>query len=98
MINDKAAGLIGLARRAGKLSSGGFTVEKQIKAGRAALVLMDETASENTKKALGRLCENRGVPLKFLPEGELSRVLNDFRISAAILDVGFAARILEYLA
>ena len=46
----KALNLIGLAQRAGKAVSGGFSVEKAVKEGRAALVIIAEDASDNTKK------------------------------------------------
>ena len=50
---DKALSMLGLAARAGRIVSGEFTVEKEVKSGRAYLVLIAEDASENT-----RICVN----------------------------------------
>gem|GEM_PF-4130623 len=47
---DKALSMLGLAARAGRIVSGEFTVEKEVKSGRAYLVLIAEDASENTRK------------------------------------------------
>lgn len=41
---------IGLAMKAGKIASGDFSVEKAVRSGTAKLVMLDESASENTKK------------------------------------------------
>ena len=49
---DKALSMLGLAARAGRIVSGEFTVEKEVKSGRAYLVLIAEDASENTRKKI----------------------------------------------
>lgn len=54
---DKALSMLGLAARAGRIVSGEFTVEKEVKSGRAYLVLIAEDASENTRKNF-RICVN----------------------------------------
>ena len=52
MAQNKVYSMIGLAMKAGKLTSGEFSVEHAVKAGKAALVIVSETASENTKKKI----------------------------------------------
>ena len=49
---ERLLNMIGLARRAGKVSTGAFVCEKMIKSRRARLVILACDASENTKKAV----------------------------------------------
>ena len=44
MAQNKVYSMIGLAMKAGKLTSGEFSVEHAVKAGKAALVIVSETA------------------------------------------------------
>lgn len=53
---EKLANAIGLAMKAGKLKSGDFVVEKLVRAGKARLVLMDETTARNSAEKYERLC------------------------------------------
>lgn len=53
----KIFGMIGLAKRAGRVSTGSFICLKMIKSGRAKLVILAENASENTKKAIKDSCK-----------------------------------------
>ena len=50
MANDKVLSYLGLATKAGKIQSGEFSTEKSVKCGKAALVIVAEDASDNTKK------------------------------------------------
>ena len=47
---SKILSLVSLATRAGKIVSGEFCTEKEVKSGRAYLVLVADDASDNTKK------------------------------------------------
>ena len=51
-MDSKALGLLGLCARAGKVLSGEPAAEQAVKKKNAYLVLIDEEASENAKKAL----------------------------------------------
>lgn len=53
---NKLYGMLGLAKRAGKVSTGAFICDKMIKSHRAKLVLLASDASENTKKAVRDSC------------------------------------------
>ncbi|MBO7151180.1 MAG: ribosomal L7Ae/L30e/S12e/Gadd45 family protein [Clostridia bacterium] len=56
-------GMLGLARRAGKVTPGTPSVTKQLKGGaKASLVLIDDSASQGTKSKLWGLCFSKGVP------------------------------------
>ncbi len=50
MTKNKVMSYLGLATRARKVQSGEFSTEKSVKSGRAALVMVAEDASDNTKK------------------------------------------------
>ena len=71
MDEARIKGLIGLSRRAGQLSLGTDTVLKQLKARACGVVLVDETAAENTLKRVGQAAEAADVPVYSLPEALL---------------------------
>lgn len=52
---DKVLSMIGLATKAGKTASGEFCTEREVKTGRAALVIVAGDASDNTKRSF-RTC------------------------------------------
>lgn len=87
--------MIGMAMKAGKVASGEFATEKAVKAGKAALVIVSETASENTKKKFRNMCDYYKVPLYFFGEKEeLGHAIGkEFRASLAVLDAGLAKAI-----
>ena len=68
-MDSKALGLLGLCARAGKVLSGEPAAEQAVKKKNAYLVLIDEAASENAKKALSDACAYYGAPLRTLPAG-----------------------------
>ena len=53
MNRNKVLGLLGLAEKAGKVRSGEFSTEKEVKSGKAGLVIVSEESSDNTKKMFG---------------------------------------------
>ena len=57
--------LIGLATKAGKTASGEFLTEREVKSGKAALVIVAGDASENTKKKFRNMCDYYKVPIYF---------------------------------
>ena len=59
----KLFGMLGLAKRAGKVSTGAFICGKMIKSGRARLVILARDASENTKKSVRDSCKHYRVKL-----------------------------------
>lgn len=64
MKTNKIYGLLGLARRAGKLSFGTESSEDTIKRGKAKLVLIAEDSSDRTKKNFEQLCKIQNVPIR----------------------------------
>ncbi len=99
MSQSKAVSLISLATSAGKVASGEFCTEKEVKAGRAALVIVAGDASKNTKKNFRNLCKFYAVPYcEYADKDALGHAIGkEFRASLAILDEGLAKGIREYI-
>ena len=92
------SGLLGLCSRAGQITLGAEMALQEIRAGRAGLALLDEGASEGTRKKITDACAYRNVPLHMLPEGELSRACGrEGRMAAAVRPGKLCQRMLELL-
>ena len=91
---NKLQGLLGLCARAGKVLSGEDICEQAVKRRTAFVVLMDENASSNAKKALSDACAYYGVPIYTLP-GDLlgDSIGKPGRMAAAITDQALATRL-----
>ena len=97
MTETKLFNSLGLCRRAGRCQSGEFAAERAVKAGKAKLVLLEETASENTKERFSALCAGRTVPLKLVPE--VGRAIGrEGHVVMAVTDIQFANMILGAMA
>ena len=96
---SKALSLVSLAMKAGKIASGEFCTEKEVKTGIAALVIVAEDASENTKKKFQNMCEFYEVPIYFYGDKDtLGHAMGkEFRASLAVTDHGFAKGIIKHL-
>ena len=95
MAQNRVYSMIGIAQKAGKLASGEFATEHAVKSGRAALVIVSDAASENTKKKFRTMCEFYEVPVYFYGgKEELGHAMGkEFRASLAVLDSGLAKSI-----
>jgi len=88
---------LGLCRRAGKCQSGAFAAERAVKAGKAKLVLLEETASEVTKNHFSALCAGRKIPLKLVPQ--VGRAIGkEGQVVMAVTDIQFVNMILGAMA
>ncbi|MDR0896888.1 MAG: ribosomal L7Ae/L30e/S12e/Gadd45 family protein [Oscillospiraceae bacterium] len=96
---DEAAALalLGLAQRAGQVTSGDGLCEKEIRAGRAALALLDAGASENTREKYAALCGGRGIPLKILGADALGQAIGKGNRMIAVVKPGGLAKKMETL-
>ena len=99
MIQSKALSMISLATKTGKVVSGEFCTEKEVKSGLAQLVIVAEDASENTKKKFQNMCEFYEVPIYFYGDKDtLGHAMGkEFRASLAVIDQGFANGIKKHL-
>ena len=96
---SKILSLVSLATRAGKTVSGEFCTEKEVKSGRAYLVLVADDASDNTKKKFRNMCEFYEVPIYFYKDKDtLGHAMGkEMRASLAVLDEGLAKGILKHI-
>ena len=96
---SKELSLISLAMKAGKIASGEFCTEKEIKSGKACLVIVADDASDNTKKKFQNMCEFYEVPIYFYGDKDtLGHAMGkEFRASLAVTDPGFAKGIMRHL-
>ena len=96
---NKALSMIGLATKAGKVASGEFCTEKEVKSGRAYLVIVADDASDNTKKKFQNMCDFYQVPIYFYKDKDtLGHAMGkEFRASLVILDEGFAKGIRKHI-
>ena len=62
-MTERALGVLGIARRAGKLSWGFDTAVEAARSGEAKLLLLASDLSEKTKKNAAYEAERSGVPL-----------------------------------
>lgn len=89
------ASLLGLANRARKVISGEELVVKEVRNGKAKLVLLSSDASSNTEKKITDKCKFYNVPLKKVESREqLGHAIGkDHRVVIAVLDSGFANKL-----
>ena len=92
MPGDRSASLLGLAMKAGKVSSGEFAAENAIREGKAYLAIIATDASKNTAKRFRDKCSYYKVPIVFhFTKEELGRALGkEERAAAVITDKGLA--------
>ncbi len=98
-MNDRTLSLLGLCRRAGKLTPGNDAVIDDIKNHRASLVVVASDISKNTEKKLESACrsfETRIVKLN-RPKDELSLATGRFSAVVAVCDEGFAKKLYELI-
>lgn len=95
MKQNKALSMLGLAKRAGKVVGGEFSVEKAVRSGKAYLVVVAEDASANTRKHFTDMCTYYKLPLVFTGTKEtLGHAIGcEVRASVAVTDSGFAQSI-----
>ena len=73
--------------------------EKEVKSGRAYLVIVADDASDNTKKKFQNMCDFYQVPIYFYKDKDtLGHAMGkEFRASLVILDEGFAKGIRKHI-
>ena len=96
-VNNKIYGLIGLARRAGKISFGTESAKETIEKKKAKLVIIAENSSDRTKKNFKELSERLNVPFRIVGTIEdLSRSIGQVNKAVLVIkDENFAKEILK---
>ena len=92
--------MLGLAMKAGKVSSGEFATEQAVKSGSAYLVILAETASANTQKKFRNMCAYYKVAMhSFWGQRAAGRAIGrEYRSSLAVCEAHFAEKIAALLA
>lgn len=96
-MNDRLLSLLGLCRRAGKITVGCDPVIDSVKSGEAQLVFFARDASKNTRKTvLGSVAES-GVKIITLDydKQDISNSLGKLCAVASVTDEGFAKKLLS---
>jgi ribosomal protein L7Ae-like RNA K-turn-binding protein len=95
----KVYNLLGIATKSRKSVSGEFSTEKAVKEHKAALVIVANDASDNTKKSFTNTCTYYNVPIYFFGDkDDLGHAMGkEFRASLAVLDKGLADAIEKQL-
>ena len=97
-MNEKdVAGALGLAQKAGKISSGDLGVKDALSAGKAKLLIIAADASPNTVKELKYLADKASVPvITCMQRTGLGLCIGKApRAAVAVLDKGFAGLIMK---
>ena len=91
--------LLGLAFRSGNLVSGEFAAREAVRKKTAALIIVANDASDNTKKMFENQCKHYQVPFYCwgLKEELGHAIGKEFRASIAVTDQGFAEALLKQL-
>ena len=87
-MSDSICGMIGLAMRAGCVAAGTESAIAELQKHRSRMILMDEDASENTRKRLQDKCSFYHARLYVLPKGYLDRSLGKSGRMAAAVKTG----------
>lgn len=91
MPKEKQLNLLGLAVKAGKLITGEELTIKAIQRNEAKLVIVAETASDNTREKLMNKCKYYNVPLDIaFSADEISAAIGKSRSICAFTEKGFA--------
>ncbi|WP_409305463.1 YlxQ family RNA-binding protein [Peribacillus sp. SCS-155] len=95
MNGQKWMSLLGLANRARKIISGEELVVKEVRSGRAKLVILAADASSNTEKKISDKCSYYKVPLTKVENRSLlgQAIGKEARVTVAVLDEGFARKL-----
>ncbi|MGY3718781.1 YlxQ family RNA-binding protein [Sutcliffiella cohnii] len=98
-MNNNWLSTLGLATRARKTVTGEELVLKEVRSGKAKLVLLAGDASQNTAKKIQDKCKHYEIPIKVVVDRyELGRAIGkEARVVIAIVDKGFATKLLTML-
>ncbi|MFF2449811.1 YlxQ family RNA-binding protein [Neobacillus sp. NPDC058068] len=91
--------LLGLANRARKITTGEELTVKEIRNGKAKLVLLSADASANTTKKITDKCNSYEVPFKMVEDRHLlgQAIGKEARVVVAVMDDGFAKKLITLL-
>ena len=94
----KLRGFLGLCYRAGQVTLGQDACVDAVRKRLAALVLLDETSTDVSKKRFHNACTSHHVPLYGMPGGLIARALGkEGRMAAAVRPGTMAQKLKELI-
>lgn len=99
MSSNQWISLLGLANRARKITSGEELTIKEIRSGKAKLILLSADASVNTAKKITDKCNSYQVPFRIVENRQIlgAAIGKESRVVIAVLDNGFAKKLKSLL-
>ncbi len=96
---EKVISLLGLAQKAGEISSGELSVEKAVKSGKAKLLIVATDCSDATKKSYNDMAAYYKVDLyEIFSKEQLGQCIGKvYRAALAITDTGFTNAVKKLL-
>ena len=95
MNEQKLAGMLGLAVRAGQVAAGMDACRILIRSGNCGVLLIDGETRGNTRKKAEDLCRQTGTPSAVLPPGTVGRATGKDNRVLAVRKGSFADTILK---
>ena len=94
---DKLLQMIGMAKRAGKLVSGGFLSDKAIKSGESRLIVLSRDISDESRKSITDSCKYYNVKyIEYADREQLGKITGGGeRTVVSINYSGFAEAVLR---
>lgn len=98
-MNNKLLSLLGLAKRAGRITLGHDVVVDSINKGKSTLILFTKDCSEKSLKDIRLLCEKSNIPIKQtnLTKDDVRQFFNREYGIISINDKGFSKKALSLL-
>lgn len=90
---------LGLCQRAGKLVSGEFSVNNEIKKGKLKLIIIAEDSSPNTKDTYITQAKNKGIPYLIIGDKETlgSSIGKEYRALIGVKDKNMATNLIKII-
>lgn len=98
MNNDKFSGLLGLCRKAGKMSVGHDESKISVKNGNAIICILASDSSDRLRKEFRTLCEEKGVTILEVPYKieQFAFIIGSKAAVITVNDEGFGNKLLTY--
>ena len=99
MINNRICGLLGLARRAGKVTFGTEACMEELEKSKIKLIIIATDAAERTKMNFSNICNSKKIPIfEVLNINEISNAIGQSnKAVVGIKDVNFAKEIIKII-